>query len=248
MAQSNTEYRIEHDTMGEVRVPAKRAVARADPAGRGELPDLVPAAGAHPDPRARPAQGRLRAGQQGPRPARRREGRRDHRRRRRDRRRQARRPVPHRRLPDRFGHQLEHERQRGHRHASRGQRRDRAPQRRRQHVAELQRHLPDGHPHRRHRSRCAPSDSGAGGAARVAGRQGPPVAHRRQVRPHAPDGRRAGDARPGVRRLRPPGRGGHRAGARRRCPGSASWPSAAPPSAPASTPPTGSAPRSSTCW
>ena len=33
------EYRIEHDTMGEVRVPAKARGGRR-PAGRGELPDL----------------------------------------------------------------------------------------------------------------------------------------------------------------------------------------------------------------
>ena len=59
--------------------------------------------------------------------------------------------------------------------------------------------------------------------------------------PHPPDGRGAGDAGPGVRRLRPPDRGRHRTGARRRCPGWANWPSAAPPSAPGSTPPTGSA-------
>ena len=58
-------------------------------------------------------EGGLRAGEQGPRPAAAGEGRRDHRRRRRDRRRSARRPVPDRRLPDRLGHQLQHERQRG---------------------------------------------------------------------------------------------------------------------------------------
>ena len=94
------------------------------------------------------------------------QGRRDHRRRRRDRRRPARRPVPDRRLPDRVGHQLQHEHQRGDREHRRRQRRDRASQRRRQHVAVVQRHLPDRHPHRGHRSRCAPSDSGARGAAR----------------------------------------------------------------------------------
>ena len=41
----------------------------------------------------------------------------DRRRGRRDRLRQARRAVPDRRLPDRLGHVVEHERQRGHRHA-----------------------------------------------------------------------------------------------------------------------------------
>ena len=53
------------------------------------------------------------------------------------------------------------------------ERRHRAPQRRRQHVAVVQRHLPHRHAHRGHRSRCAPPDSGARGAARVAGGQGP---------------------------------------------------------------------------
>ena len=52
-----------------------------------------------------------------------------------------------------------------------------APQRRREHVAVVQRHLPDGDAHRRHRSRCAASDSGARGAARIARRQGTPMAH-----------------------------------------------------------------------
>ena len=36
-------YRVEHDSMGEVRVPAGRPVGRADPAGGRELPDLRPA-------------------------------------------------------------------------------------------------------------------------------------------------------------------------------------------------------------
>ena len=87
-----------------------------------------------------------------------------------------------------------------------------ASQRRREHVAVVQRHLPDRHPHRGHRSRCATPDPGAGGAARVARRQGQAVAHRGQVRTHPPDGRRSGDARPGVLRLCPPDRGRHRAG------------------------------------
>ena len=112
------EYRIEHDTMGEVRVPVDGTVARSDSARGGELPDQRARPRAHPDPRAGSAQGRLCAGEQGPRAARRREGGRDHRGRRRDRRRLARRPVPHRRLPNRLGHQLEHEHQRGDRAAS----------------------------------------------------------------------------------------------------------------------------------
>ena len=41
---SNGGYRIEHDTMGEVRVPAAAQVPGADPARGGELPDLAAAA------------------------------------------------------------------------------------------------------------------------------------------------------------------------------------------------------------
>ena len=37
---SDTAYRIEHDSMGEVRVPADGQVGGADPAGGRELPDL----------------------------------------------------------------------------------------------------------------------------------------------------------------------------------------------------------------
>ena len=53
--------------------------------------------------------------------------------------RRARRPVPDRRLPDRLGHLVEHERQRGDREA---RRRGRASERPRQHGAVLQRRLP----------------------------------------------------------------------------------------------------------
>ena len=81
----------------------------------------------------------------------------------RDRRRPARRPVPHRRVPNRFGHKLEHERQRGDRRHRRAERRHGAPQRRRQHVAVVQRHLPDRDAHRGHGSSCAAPDSGARG-------------------------------------------------------------------------------------
>ena len=75
--------------------------------------------------------------------ARRREGRADRRRRRCDRPRRARRPVPDRRLPDRLGHELEHERERGDRGA---RRRRRARERRRQHGPVLERRLPVGGP------------------------------------------------------------------------------------------------------
>ena len=55
-----TEYRIEHDTMGEVRVPASALYRRADPARRRELPDLRHRPRAGPDRRPRPHQARRR--------------------------------------------------------------------------------------------------------------------------------------------------------------------------------------------
>ena len=69
---------------------------------------------------------------------------------------QARRPLPAARLADRQRHPDQHERQRGHlqpRHRARrrraGEQGPRPPQRRREHVAVVQRHLPDGDAHRR---------------------------------------------------------------------------------------------------
>ena len=53
----------EHDSMGEVQVPARRAVAGPDPAGGRELPDQRHPDRAAADPRARPGQGGRRAGQ-----------------------------------------------------------------------------------------------------------------------------------------------------------------------------------------
>ena len=66
----------------------------------------------------------------------------------------------------------------------------------------------------------------------------------RQERPDAPDGRHAGDSRPGVRRLRRAGPVRRSSACSRRCPGSASCRSAAPRSAPASTCRPGSRPGS----
>ena len=107
------EYRIEHDTMGEVRVPIKalwraqtqRAVENFPISGRGLERTQIRALGLLKGACAQVNKdlGSARSG----------EGRRDRRRGRRDRRRPPRRPVPHRRVPDRFGHQFEHERQRG---------------------------------------------------------------------------------------------------------------------------------------
>ena len=69
-----------------------------------------------------------------------------------------------------------------------------------------------------------------------AGGQGRRVRRRREVRAHAPDGRHAGDARPGVRRLRRARAARHRAARGGAPAGRASCRWAAPPSAPASTP------------
>ncbi len=129
---------------------------------------------------------------------------------RRDPRRRAARSVRRRRLPGRRRHLAQHERQRGAGQPRRGAARRRArrlprgpPERSRQHGPVHQRRVPDG--------------DAAGAAARrtrAAGRraaralaasldaEGRGVRPRPQGRPHAPAGRRADDARPGVRRLR----------------------------------------------
>ena len=157
-------------------------------------------------PLARAHQGRRRPRQRRARRAGRR-GRRAHRPgRRRDRRRRARRPVPDRRLPDRLGHLVEHERQRGDRQP---RRRRRPRQRPREHGPVVQRRVPlRGAPRRAGRGHARPAARARAAGAR-AGRQGRRVPRHRQVRPHAPDGRGAGDVGPGVLRLRgpdPPGR------------------------------------------
>ena len=161
---------------------------------------------------ARPREGRRRPHQRRAGPAGRRRGRADRRRRGRDRRRRARRPVPHRRVPDRLGHLVEHERQRGDRRAG-GRRGPR--QRPREHGPVLQRRVPLRRaPGRRvggHREAAAR----AGEARAVVRREGRPVAGRGQGRAHAHDGRGARDAGPGVRRLRRAGAPGPRARVRR---------------------------------
>ena len=110
-----------------------------------------------------------------------------------------RRPVPDRRLPDRLGHVVEHERERGDRRAGG---RGRASERPREHGPVLQRRVPE----RRAPRRARRGDELAAARARAAREgvrgQGRGVQGHRQVRPHAPDGRGAGDARAGVRRLR----------------------------------------------
>ena len=108
-------FRIEHDSMGEVEVPAdalwgaqtQRAVDNFPVSGERIGRDLIGALGLH--------QGRGRPGQRRARRARRRHGRRDPRRGRRGGPGRARRGVPGGRVPDRFRHLEQHERQRGHR-------------------------------------------------------------------------------------------------------------------------------------
>ena len=87
----------------------------------------------------------------------------------------------------------------------------RTPQRPRQRQPVQQRHLPDLDPRGRDRGdhprpgpRPGPPRSGARG-------QGRGVQGRRQGRPDPPDGRHAGDARPGARRVRRRGPARHRA-------------------------------------
>ncbi len=65
--QCMTEFRTEHDSMGEVLVPRDALVAGADPAGGRELPDQRHPDRAAPDPGARHRQAGRRAGQPGPR-------------------------------------------------------------------------------------------------------------------------------------------------------------------------------------
>ena len=118
-----------------------------------------------------------------------------------------------------------------------GRRRDglevaRAPERPREHVAVVQRHVPDGHAHRGRRDdRPPPAPERHAAAGRARGpRRG--VRRHREDRSDAPAGRRAAHARPGVRRIRRAARRRHRAD-RAHAPRSAtSWRSAAPPSAP----------------
>ena len=132
-------------------------------------------------------------------------------------RRQARRSFPAARLADRQRHADEHERQRGDRQP--GQRAGRRParqqdagppERSRQHVAVVERHLSDGHAHRRGRGDRPEAAAGRAGTAGRPGDQGRRVRGHRQDRPDAPDGRRAADAGPGVLRLRRPARFLHR--------------------------------------
>ena len=110
------------------------------------------------------------------------------------------------------------------------------PERPREHVAVVERHVPDRDEHRRGRGGAPPPAAVRAPPPRLARREGEGVRRHRQDRPHAPAGRRPPHARPGVLRLRRPARRrhhAHRGRGRRVCTSSRS---VAPPSAPASTP------------
>ena len=157
-------------------------VGLGDEQGSGQLPRVRRARAGPGGADARARQGRRRPHQRRAGPAGRRRGRAHRRRGRRDRRRRARRPVPDRRLPDRLGHLVEHERQRGHRRA--GGRRG-ARQRPREHGPVLQRRVPVGRaPGRGLRGhREAAARAGEAGAARSPPR---PTSGRTWSRPAAP--------------------------------------------------------------
>ncbi|MDQ0583193.1 hypothetical protein QF030_005371 [Streptomyces rishiriensis] len=116
------------------------------------------------------------------------------------------RALPGGRVPDRVRHLVQHEHQRGGRHARhRASGPARAPQRPRQRLPVLQRRLPLVPAHRGHRRRHPRSDprpgaSGGGPGAQVRG-----VRRRGEGGAHSSDGRHARDAGPGVRRVRRPG-------------------------------------------
>ncbi len=183
-------------------------MGRGNPQGSRELPRFRRADSGLRRALARADQGRCRSCERRARPARRRQGRADRCCRRAGRLGRARRPVPDRRLPDRIRHLFEHERQRG---AGGARRRGRSRERRRQHGPVLERRLSERRPPGRARRADERPDPGAGGARRGARGEGRRVRRRRQVGAHPPDGRRAGDPRAGVRRLRRPGPPGGRA-------------------------------------
>ena len=119
-----------------------------------------------------------------------------------------------------------------------------APQRPRQRQPVQQRHLPDLDPRRGDARRPTQRPGAGAGPPRAAlEAKAEEFADDREVRPHPPDGRDAGDARPGARRLRRDRAARRSSGSRRRSPGWPSCPSAARRSAPASTPPPASPPR-----
>ncbi len=231
-------YRTEHDSHGRGPGASRGAVAGADPAGGGELPDQRHADRAGADPRHRRGQGGRGAGQRRARRARRRA--------RAGRSSGAAREVAAGDHDDAFPIDVF---QTGSGTSSNmnaneviaslagsGRRRG-APQRPRQRLPVVQRHLPDRDPRRRVPRGDRRPAAGARRPGRLAGGQGDRVRRPGEVRPHPPHGRDAGDARPGARRLRRDGPATPPSGSSRCCPGCGSCRWAAPPSGPASTRP-----------
>jgi hypothetical protein len=133
-------------------------------------------------------------------------------------RRQARRPFPARRLADRLGHPVEHERQRGDRQPCDrdARRRDRLeePVHPNDHV-NMSQSSNDTFPTAMHVAAAQVAhDVTLPGLQKLhdALAQGMRPSRHHQDRPHPHPGRDAADARPGVRRLRLPGRAGDQAG------------------------------------
>ena len=207
---SRVEFRIERDPLGEVRVPADALLRRADAARGRELPHQRP-------DRAARARHRHGAHQEGGRAG--------------ERRRSAGstpaiadaivaaadeilagqlpRPVRRRRLPGRRRHLAQHEHQRGARQprgemlgGRRGALHARASERSRQHGAVDQRRLPDRDAARAARDAAGPARRRPTALADGLRAKSARVRARAEDRPHAPAGRRADHARPGVRRLR----------------------------------------------
>ena len=130
--------------------------------------------------------------------------------------------------------ELEHERERGDRDA---RRRGRPRERPREHGPVVERRLPlGGAPRRARRASCDDLLPALEQLAARARGEGGGVRRRRQVGADAPDGRRAGHARPGVLRATPPRCGRASRASRTRCRASARSRSAARRRAPASTP------------
>ncbi len=122
-------------------------------------------------------------------------------------RRTPRRPLPGRRLPDRLGHLVQHEHQRGPGQPGQGdpgrgpQLQAGPPQRPRQCLPVLQRRVPLGHPPRRLRRLHRGAGPRPGRAGRGPGGQGGRVRPGGEGRPYPPDGRHPRHPGPGVRRL-----------------------------------------------
>ena len=104
---------------------------------------------------------------------------------------------------NRVRHLEQHERQRGHRYSGLARAGpEGAPERPRERVAVVQRRVPVRHPPGRRAAVRAGADPGAEAPGFGADGQGGGVRRSGQGRADAPDGRGAGDAGPGVRRVR----------------------------------------------